>query len=75
MGKRLAFLGGLIVGGFAGWVLGLLSAPQSGRETLDAWGEKAIELRERAGEAAGQVRDRLTQARESARNLTARDEG
>ncbi|MBC7256358.1 MAG: YtxH domain-containing protein [Chloroflexi bacterium] len=74
MGKKLAFMSGLLIGGFAGWVLGTLSAPQSGRETLDAWGEKAIELRERAGEAAGQVRERLNQARESARGALGREE-
>jgi len=44
MGKKMAFLTGLVAGGFLGWVVGILSAPQSGRETLDTLGQKAIEL-------------------------------
>jgi len=38
-------------------VVGVLLAPQSGQETRSMIGEKAIELRRKAGQAAGQVRD------------------
>lgn len=59
MGKKLAFLFGFIAGGMVGWVLGILSAPQSGRETLGAIGEKAIELRDRAEQTADRVKDQV----------------
>lgn len=71
MSKKLAFLSGFFVGAFTGWVLGILSAPQSGRETLDSLGEKAIELRDRAEETAGQVRQRMLGRLESTGNLDA----
>lgn len=57
MGRKLSSLTGFLVGGVVGWVLGTLYAPQSGRQPLDTLGEKAIELRRRAGEAAGRVRE------------------
>jgi len=53
----MRFLFGVLVGGILGWVVGVLSAPQSGQETRSMIGEKTIELRRKAGEAAGQVRD------------------
>lgn len=42
------FVIGFITGLFIGWVIGILSAPQSGKETLEGIGERAIELRDRA---------------------------
>jgi len=62
MSKGSAFVLGVLMGGMFGWVLGVLSAPQSGQETRSAIGEKATELRRKAGQAAGQVR---AQARRS----------
>jgi gas vesicle protein len=47
---------GFFLGLFIGWVLGILSAPQSGKETMDSIGEQAIELRDRATDKAEQVR-------------------
>jgi gas vesicle protein len=71
MGKKLAFLIGLFVGGFLGWVLGLLSAPASGKETLDTLGEKAIELRDRAEQAADRVKEEVLKPLSSTENLDA----
>lgn len=45
-----AFLLGFIVGGLAGAVTSLLLAPQSGAETRTVIREKAIELKDRAGD-------------------------
>ncbi|HUV93537.1 MAG TPA: YtxH domain-containing protein [Anaerolineae bacterium] len=53
----MRFLFGVLVGGILGWVVGVLLAPQSGQETRSMIGEKAIELRRKAGQAAGQVKD------------------
>jgi len=48
----IAFILGLTVG----WILGILSAPQSGRQMREAIGERAVELRERAEEVAARAR-------------------
>ncbi len=50
---------GFFLGLFIGWVLGLLSAPQSGKETIDNLGEHAIELRDRAASKAEQARQEV----------------
>jgi len=69
MGKRLAFLLGFMAGGMVGWVLGILSAPQSGRETLGVIGEKAIELRDPAEQTADRVKDQVLGPLSSTNNL------
>ena len=51
----LKFLSGLLVGLVTGWVAGILSAPQSGRETMESIGERAIELKQRAVRKADEV--------------------
>jgi len=66
MDKKWAFVMGFVIGGFVGWVLGILSAPRSGKETWDNLSERAIELRDRAEEAANQVRDQVVKATEAA---------
>jgi gas vesicle protein len=71
MSKPMTFLFGLVVGGLMGWVLGILSAPQSGRETLNSLGGKAIELRDRAEEAADRMRDEVMGALDSTADLDA----
>ncbi len=48
MDKRLAFPLGFLLGATLGWIAGILSAPQSGEETMEAIGDKAIELKEKA---------------------------
>ncbi len=50
---------GFFLGLFIGWLLGLLSAPQSGKETIDGLGEQAIELRDRAVGKAEEVRGQV----------------
>lgn len=66
MGKSFWFCAGFAIGVSVGWVLGILSAPQSGKDTRDGLEQKAIELRARAEEVAGQVRDRVRTSPESA---------
>lgn len=61
MRKGLMFWGGLVVGLFVGWVLGILWAPQTGRETRSALGERAIELKGRAEQAAEQAAEQVRQ--------------
>ncbi len=53
-----SFLVGFIIGGLTGAVVSLLLAPQSGDETRAVLREKAIELQERASEAADDARER-----------------
>ncbi|MCD6520684.1 MAG: YtxH domain-containing protein [Anaerolineae bacterium] len=71
MDKKSAFFVGCLVGGIAGWVFGILSAPQSGKETLESLEEKAIELRERAEEAAEKVKEKVLGPLESTKDLDA----
>ena len=54
-GSKTMFFLGLLVGCFVGWVLGVLSAPQSGQETRETLTNRAVELKQRAEEAAEQV--------------------
>lgn len=58
----LKFLSGFFVGVFVGWVIGILSAPQSGKETLEDLSERAIELRDRAASRMEQLREELGEA-------------
>jgi len=71
MGSKLAFLFGFFVGCLAGWVLGVLSAPQSGKETRYAIGEKAIELRDKVEETADRVKDEVLGPLDSTEHLDA----
>lgn len=50
---------GFFMGFVVGWVLGILSAPQAGKDTLDSIGERAIELRDRAVTTVDHVRGEL----------------
>ena len=56
MSRGRSFAIGLFAGGMVGWVLGILSAPHSGKETLEALGDRAIELRSKAEETAEMAR-------------------
>ena len=71
MGNKLSFLIGLLIGGLIGWVLGILSAPQSGKETLGTISQKAVELRGKAEEAADRVRDEVLGPLSSTESLDA----
>ena len=53
-----SFLVGFIIGGLTGAVVSLLLAPQSGDETRAVIREKAIELQEKATEAANDASER-----------------
>ncbi len=53
------FFIGFVSGIFVGWVIGILSAPQSGKETLDSLSDRAIELRDRTVNKAEQIREDL----------------
>ncbi len=55
MNSKLTFAFGIGAGMVLGWVLGILSAPRSGRDTIDSIGGKAIELRDWAGETTDRV--------------------
>ena len=59
MGRQFRFLFGFAIGAVAGWVLGVLYVPQSGQETRGAIEQKAIELKDRAEEAAKDAADSL----------------
>lgn len=69
MSKFLTFLFGLVLGGLAGYLAGVLSAPQSGEDTRQELSGRAIELRERAGETASRVRDGVLGSLNSTVNL------
>jgi gas vesicle protein len=53
-----AFLVGLVVGGVTGAVVALLFAPQSGEETRTLIKDKAIELRDKAGDTYEATREK-----------------
>jgi gas vesicle protein len=61
------FLAGLLAGGFAGTVIMLLLAPQSGKKTRDQIQLKGIELRDQAIET---VEGAATQVRQTAQQIT-----
>jgi gas vesicle protein len=50
------FFAGLIIGAVLGAAIGLLYAPQSGRETRRAVKEKAVEAKENLAKAASRVK-------------------
>ena len=71
MSKSSSFLIGLFTGSMVGWVIGVLSAPRSGKETLEQLGDKAIELRGKAEETADRMREGMLGALSSTENLDA----
>jgi gas vesicle protein len=52
---------GILVGLVAGLALGMLYAPQPGRETREHIGEKLHEFREKASEVAGKLTHHTSQ--------------
>ena len=65
MRKSYAFFAGVFFGTLAGYLIGILSAPRSGEETRQDLSDKAIELRERAGETAGRLRQEISLGRQN----------
>jgi gas vesicle protein len=64
MAKANRIITGLIAGSIIGAVAGLLIAPKSGKETREIVGTRAGELRERAEEYVGNLRERFRRQRE-----------
>ncbi len=54
-GKSLVI--GVLVGVAAGIAIGYLTAPQSGKETRQMIKEKAVELKDKAGDVISKVKD------------------
>ncbi|HHX44919.1 MAG TPA: YtxH domain-containing protein [Chloroflexi bacterium] len=71
MGRRSAFVIGLIVGAIVGWVLAMFTMPHTGQEMREALGERAVELRERAEAMAARARHEADEvARDVAEKVT-----
>jgi hypothetical protein len=73
MGSKLGLVVGFTSGLAVGWLLGIFSAPKSGRETFDELGGMAIELKGKAGEAAEWVKDEVLHPRSSPIELGAEE--
>jgi gas vesicle protein len=54
-GKSLLI--GILAGAAAGIAVGYLTAPQSGKETREMLRDKAVEIKDKAGNALSKVRD------------------
>jgi len=52
------FFAGMLIGGLVGAALGLLLAPQSGEQTRGQLRSTGMEIKERAGEAMDEARDK-----------------
>ena len=63
--RRIRFVSGLIAGAVVGTVAGLIFAPRPGKETQHIVGTRAGALRQKAGEYAGALRERVWRARSS----------
>jgi len=59
MGSKLGFVIGFATGLAIGYLLGIFSAPQAGKETLEGIGAKAMQLRGKAEEAAERVKEEV----------------
>lgn len=76
MAERTDFAAGVVVGALIGLGLGLLLAPQSGRQTRDQLRGKADEMSGRLREGAQDVSERVrTRARESAGEIATKVKG
>jgi gas vesicle protein len=71
MSKGFTFILGLLIGGLIGWVLGIISAPQSGKDTRDDIEEKALEFRDMAKGAAARMENEMLGPLNSTANLDA----
>ncbi len=64
MTKTNSLLTGLVAGALLGAVAGLLVAPKAGKETRNIVGTKAAEIKSRAEDYLGTIRDRIRRDRE-----------
>ena len=56
---------GLVTGAIIGAAAGILFAPKPGRETRQVVGTKAVDLRDKAGDYIGNLKDRIRKGRET----------
>lgn len=56
---------GLVAGAIIGAAAGILFAPKPGRETRQVVGTKAVDLRDKAGDYIGNLKDRIRKGRET----------
>ena len=63
MTSRNNLISGLLAGAIIGAAAGILFAPKPGRETRQVVGAKAVDFRDRAGGAIGNLKDRIKKAR------------
>ena len=68
MTKTNGLLTGLVAGALIGAVAGLLIAPKAGKETRNIVGSKAAEIRSRAEDYLGNIKDRIRRDREEAQD-------
>lgn len=66
MGKR-KFGVGLVIGGIAGLVAGLLTAPKSGKETREDLKRKADKVKTETAKHAEEVREKATEVADQAK--------
>jgi gas vesicle protein len=59
-----SFLGGILLGAVVGLALGFIFAPQSGKETRAMLKEKAIEVKDKAGELVQKARKATSDMKE-----------
>ena len=64
--KTSGLITGLVAGALVGAVAGLLMAPKAGKETRNIVGAKAAEIKDRAEDYLGNIRDRIRREREEA---------
>jgi hypothetical protein len=71
MGRKLGCIASFASGLAVGYLLGLFSAPQAGRDTLEDLGDKAMQLKGKAEEAAEWVKEDVLGSRASVTDLVA----
>lgn len=64
MTKTNSLLTGLVAGALVGAVAGLLAAPKAGKETRNIVGSKASEIKGRAEDYLGNIKERIRRERE-----------
>jgi gas vesicle protein len=70
MTKTNGLLTGLLAGALLGAVAGLLAAPRAGNETRNIVGTKAAEIKSRAEDYLGTIKDRIRREREETQELS-----
>ena len=63
MAKPNNLITGLIAGAVVGTVIGLLFAPKTGKETREIVAARAGDIRQKAGDYVGNLRDKMRRGR------------